>query len=308
MTKNANSDAVLRRLHGRTVYEEAPLTIRLVFALFSFILPGLGQALQHRSMKALDFLLIHGASMLFATIFAIQLHLGIWTLLIMAGILLIPAVWSCIDAFMDKVSPGDADTVVRNVFLYIFFYLITLGPYHFINYTVGFKVYVVPTYSNYLEPALLPGDAVVFDRDAYGLRTPGMEMHPDSVHIGDIVYCTLPNRRALSADTRIYWVLAGPGDTLISDEGTIKVNGKVIDIPKPDENSSSASFGPRIVPNNQVFLGDNRKQLFPVYIRKIDGRAMNILWSIEDNGKPRWERFAIPVDQRNIFLNNDISH
>jgi len=250
-------------------------------------------------MKAFDFLLIYGACVLVSTIFVIQLPLGIWVPIILIALVLFPSIWSGINAFLDKSVMGDADTFVRSIFIYIFFYLLILGPFHFIYHTVGFKVYRLPPQANHLEPLLLPGDAVIFDRDAYGLRTPGVEMNYDSVHVGDIVYHKSEHRPESKPDTAdiitVHYVLASPQDTLMARNGVVTVNGKPVELPSKYPYLGRDDFGPIIVPRRELFVVDNDWDFFPIYLKNVVGRASGILWSRRYDGKWRTERFGMPI-------------
>lgn len=233
--------------------------------------------------------------MLISRVFIIQTSLGIWTPILMFTILLLPSLLSVILALRCKKLPGDADTVVRNIFLYIFLYLIAIGPFHLLNATFGFKVYRFPVEDIHMEPLLLNGDAVIVHRGAYGIKNIGPS-RADSVKVGDIVYHD-PVPENIGGDNYfVHMVLAAPLDTLRAIEGSIYVNSIEINMPENHKYNGPENFGPVVVPKSQVFLVDNRGVFFPFYIDDIHGQVIGVLWSRTSRGSFRWYRFGRSID------------
>ncbi len=264
---------------------------RLICALLSGVLPGFGQAIQRRNLRAFDFLVLYGTCTLVALLYVIQFGWGIWTPITMILLIVIPSTFSFLDAFFDRSSPGDSDTVVRSIIFFVFLYIVTLGPLHFINYIVGFKVYRLPKSALQIEPYLQPGDAVIFDRDAYGIRS--LPMQSDSVHPGDIVFHKLKHNGLTHGKHHVHLVLASPLDTIVSKNNVITVNGRRIIYPTPVEYRGERDFGPVIVPKDELFVIDNTWDFFPIYLKDVTGRAIGVLWSQEYGGDFRMDRFGM---------------
>lgn len=281
--------------------QKAGFGARIICALLSFLLPGLGQAVQQRFLRAFDFLILYGASVVIALLFVIQMHKGIYTPIVMIGIVLIPSLLAFFDALFNESHPGDADTIVRSFFLFLCFYLITIGPFHFINKTVGFKVFRLSQASTQLEPFLLPGDAVIFDRDAYGMRTPGAKMSGHLVEVGDIVYHESNVKDLTHEEHFAHIVLAAPGDTLVSRNGVITVNSIPLEIPKSGKFSGEINFGPIVVPRDELFVIDNTLNYFPIFLNTVVGKAIGILWSKDAAGDYRRDRFGMEFDHIEIL-------
>jgi len=280
----------------KKVRYHAPLSYRIIFALLSIPFPGLGQALQKRGMRAFDFVLLSGASLLLSRLFIIQKNWGIWTPVLMLFVLAIPSVLSAISAFRDKRLPGDADSVVRSIFLYVFFYLIAIGPFYLINHTFGFKVYRFTSEDVHMEPLFFDGDATVIHRGAYGFKTFGTT-RADSVKIGDVVFHQPVPENMGGDNFPVHMVLAAPMDTLRSRDGIIYVNSIAMKMPEEQKYHGPQNFGPVIVPKTQVFLTDNRGVFFPFYIDNIHGKVTGVLWSRTTKGRFRWDRFGSSIDE-----------
>ena len=275
--------------------DHASIFVRLILALLSFLLPGLGQSLQRRHLEAFNMVLLHGAGLLIGKTLAIQWHLGVMTPIVMWLIILLPSIIAAIGAFRSKNHPGDADTVVRNFFLYAFFYLIAIGPFYLINNNFGYKVYRFSSHDIHMEPLGLPGDAVIFYRGAYKTDTFGPRKI-DSIKIGDFVYHKAVPEEIGGDNFPVHMILAAPGDTLRAVDGKIMVNSMLLKTNSETQYSGLSNFGPVVVPKTQVFLVDNRGVFFPFYIENIQGKEIGILWSKDNRGRFRWDRFGMPIE------------
>lgn len=207
-----------------------------------------------------------------------------------------PSIVSSVEAYLNKRHPGDADTITRHIFFYILLYLITIGPFHLLNRVYGYKVYQIPQKNKHLEPIILPGDMVVFDRSAYGL----VNAHPELISVGDLIF-----HKKIAGDfmtnTNVHWVLASPGDTLMAQNSVITINNRPLKIPIKTPYSGNPNFGPIIVPEGQIFVVDNSWQMFPLYVKSIVGKATMVLWSRKHGVAFRTERFGKSIDHVSIL-------
>lgn len=284
---------------------ESNFFIRLICAILSLFIPGLGQALQQRYLRAFDLLILYGACLVGAFIFSLQLFKGPVLPIMMLTLFAVPSIVAFFDALFDKSHPGDADTIVRSIFLFIFFYILTIGPFHFLYNVVGFKIHRLPEDATQLEPIFYPGDVIVFDLDAYGIRTPGINLSGDKVNVGDIVYHKSKIKNVDGKAKEVHMVLAAPGDTLVSSNGMIMVNGQRAKMPLISRFSSKSDFGPIVVPKDELFLVDNTQEFFPVYLNSVIGKAFIILYSKEYDGDYRLDRFGKPLQKVDILFPRD---
>ncbi len=189
--------------------------------------------------------------------------------------------------------------------------------------------YKVPTSS--MSPNLLPGDFIFSYRLPYGVKIPltQYKFAISAPERGEVVVFTYPEQPKISYVKR---VIGLPGDRIQITNGRLQVNGenlKYKDLPNSQNMSSDlfkvveeiapegsrkllfeisgkeTSFGPLIVPPNEVFLlGDNRdtsddsRYWGTVPIERIEGRVIFIWLSLDwqnkvwDNRFPgvRWNR------------------
>jgi signal peptidase I len=99
--------------------------------------------------------------------------------------------------------------------------------------------YVVPTGS--MEPALMPGDRVVVDKRAYGLRVPFTVVHltaGDAPARGDVVVFDAPD----DGTRLIKRIVAVGGDLLEVRDGHVMVNGVPADATFRGFRSDAASM------------------------------------------------------------------
>jgi len=90
--------------------------------------------------------------------------------------------------------------------------------------------------SGAMEPTFTPGEWVLVDCDAYGVRVPFTDHYPSSQLIperGDLVVFTLPPTNR----TRVRRVVGLPGDSLSVRDGILRLDGDAIEITTGDTTS-----------------------------------------------------------------------
>ena len=117
--------------------------------------------------------------------------------------------------------------------------------------------YVVPTGS--MTPTLVPGDRVLVDKTAYGLRVPftGLQVAPgDLPRRGDVVIFDSPE----DGTRLIKRVAALPGDEIAMHSGRLMVNGHVDGrAPLDLRHGGGPNIEPQLVPEGHLLvLGDSR--------------------------------------------------
>ncbi|MGA2888354.1 MAG: signal peptidase I [Terracidiphilus sp.] len=113
-----------------------------------------------------------------------------------------------------------------------------------------------------------------------------------AIERGDVVVFHYPRDPSKSYIKRI---IAGPGDRLRIDHGTVWVNGKrQIEIYVPDEYRDSRSYAEIVVPEDMYFMmGDHRsissdsRDFGPVERSLIYGKAVFVYWPARDAGVVR---------------------
>lgn len=202
--------------------------------------------------------------------------------------------------------------------------------------TFVFTGYKVPTSS--MAPTLLPGDFIFAYRLPFGIKVPLTEkkFFVASPERGEVVVFTYKDQPKVNYVKRVIGV---SGDRIQIENGELSVNGQKLiyeslpsdlsqqvlqELPNPDffkavteravegarvllfqQQRKRASFGPIVVPPNEVFLlGDNRdasddsRYWGTVPIERIEGQVMFIWLSLNwqkkiwDNRIPtvRWDR------------------
>jgi signal peptidase I len=164
--------------------------------------------------------------------------------------------------------------------------------------------YVVPSGS--MEFALVPGDHVLVNKAAYGLRVPFTKhvfSSRDEPHAGDVVIFDSP-----VSDVRlIKRVVAVGGDHVVLHDGKLRVNGREL---SPSPFSEVENIGEKpvhlnlddgggpdidglIVPEGHVLvLGDHRgnsrdgRYFGTVPVSELYGRAVGVFW--RDRDGPGW--------------------
>lgn len=167
--------------------------------------------------------------------------------------------------------------------------------------TFFIQAYKIPTGS--MIPTLLPGDHIILNRLAYGLRIPyyGYIIRWGKIKRGDVVVFVFPQDRSKDFIKR---VIGLEGEIVEIRNKKIYINGRKIRdkwglfsdnniIPSRD------NWGPKKVPKGHVFvLGDNRDESNDsrfwgfVPIEDIKGKAFIIYFSMDyDTKKIRFNRF-----------------
>ena len=123
--------------------------------------------------------------------------------------------------------------------------------------------------SSSMAPALRPGDYIFVTR--YLTDEPAR---------GDVVVFRNPAGEGLTVKR----VIALPGDVIDTENGSLRVSGKVLT--EPYSAGSAGAISPQVVPSGHLFvMGDNRadshdsRHWGPLPARLVVGRARIILWS-----------------------------
>jgi signal peptidase I len=284
-------------------------------ALFSFLVPGLGQLYAGRIRRALIAALLSLAAELLAIPLVMMLHGGIQLLL-----------FALIVIFLHIIIPWDAyrlareatpQFVLRNYnrwYVYTSLLLISAlivrpAILRFTKAHVA-RAYHVPSTS--MQPGLLAGDFVL------------SRIRRGPTHRGEIVVY-------MSADgTYLKRIVGIPGDTLSMNHGALSVNGRAIEEPYTIESDTSIApaedfswqrkhlvsgidslsyhptpnaWGPIVVPSSQYFvLGDHRSQSKDSrYDGFVDERAIiaeptTVYFSRDPESKTiRWRRIGMAI-------------
>jgi signal peptidase I len=179
--------------------------------------------------------------------------------------------------------------------------------------------YRVPTAS--MAPTLLPGDFIFSYRLPYGIKVPltSFKIAISSAKKGEVVVFTFPEQPRVNYVKR---VIGLPGDRIEIKDGVLYVNGEQLEYKEKDGPSlenlpgsdsfqmyeekspegirdiilkkqvSKKSFGPLVVPPNEVFLlGDNRdasddsRYWGTVPLDRVEGKVLLIWLSLDWNKK-----------------------
>lgn len=166
--------------------------------------------------------------------------------------------------------------------------------------------YTVPTGS--MEPALLPGDRVVVDMSAYGVRVPFTQLTllpRDQPRRGDVVVLASP----VDGTRLIKRVVAVGGDRVSVAGGRLSINGRVLaSATEPDvevfggrrvalnlDQGGGPDLADLAIPRGQVLLmGDHRgasldgRSFGLVPAQSVYARALGVYWRQGEG--PVWER------------------
>ena len=154
--------------------------------------------------------------------------------------------------------------------------------------------YVVPSGS--MIPALEPGDRVVVDMRAYGLRVPLTQTpmtFPAHPHPGDVVLFFSPE----NGTRLIKRVVAVQGDVVLVRNGQLIINGTPAQIEQGVErigdervvldlsSGPGPDFGPTVVPHGKLLMvGDNRgnsldgREFGFIDQSAVYGKAVRVYW------------------------------
>jgi signal peptidase I len=134
--------------------------------------------------------------------------------------------------------------------------------------------------SDSMVPTLLNGDRVLVNKLSYDLH---------DINRGDVVVFNRPDGLPASPgepEDLIKRVIGLPGDELVTRDGDVYVNGRLLTEPYLPEGTTSAGIDePFVVPDGEVFvMGDNRQnssdsRVFgPVPADSVVGRAFVVMW------------------------------
>ena len=163
--------------------------------------------------------------------------------------------------------------------------------------------------SGSMIPTLQIGDHILVNKLSYGLRIPFWERYLvgfQKVQRDDVIVFIFPEDRSKDFIKRVIGVA---GDSVEVREKKIYINGKQVDDPhahfEGDDPqtpglSSRDGYGPRVVPENHIFvMGDNRDRSYDsrfwgyVSLEDVRGKAFLIYWSWDGSDRwVRWERLG----------------
>ena len=142
------------------------------------------------------------------------------------------------------------------------------------------QAFYIPSSS--MEPTLEVGDRVLVNKLSYDLH---------DVNRGDLVVFERPDGSAGDIKDLIKRVIGLPGETVEIRDGSVLIDGRVLDEPYLADDEVLVEFAPVQVPEDQVFvMGDNRddsrdSRVFgPITIDSIVGRAFVRVWPLTNLG------------------------
>ena len=142
------------------------------------------------------------------------------------------------------------------------------------------QAFYIPSSS--MVPTLEVGDRVLVNKLSYDLH---------DVNRGDLVVFERPDDAVGEIKDLIKRVIGLPGETVEIRDGTVIVDGHVLDEPYLAADEVLADFAPTAVPENHVFvMGDNRddsrdSRVFgPISTDSIVGRAFLRVWPLGSFG------------------------
>ena len=142
------------------------------------------------------------------------------------------------------------------------------------------QAFYIPSSS--MEPTLEVGDRVLVNKLSYDLH---------DVNRGDLVVFERPDGSAGDIKDLIKRVIGLPGETVEIRDGSVLIDGRVLDEPYLADDEVLVEFAPVQVPEDQVFvMGDNRddsrdSRVFgPIAIDSIVGRAFVRVWPLTNLG------------------------
>jgi signal peptidase I len=162
-----------------------------------------------------------------------------------------------------------------------------------------------------MQPTLTPGDHILTNKLAYGLRVPfgsGYATRWRSPRAGDVVVFVYPRDRTKLFVKR---VVAVAGDVVEVRAKQLFVNDRPLSDPwahfadTRDDwmHAKRDNLEPSTVPAEHVFvMGDNRDRSYDsrfwgtVRVEDVLGRAAVVYWSADDEGY-HWERIGMRLDE-----------
>lgn len=254
---------------------------RWLAALFSLILPGLGQFYAGRAVRGVVILV---GMCVFGYLSVRMIADCSWAPynlilpVVLSGVLIILVI---IDAF--RMSGAKAPSNWRRAYnrWYVCLAIIVLwflvSPSDLQDF-VGYRSYTVPTGT--MEDAILLEDIVLADLDAYDDEGPS---------VNDIVLFLWPGDEKTNYIKRC---VAGPGDLVDIRQKQVYVNGEPAELPATVKHIDDRivegrdNFGPFKVPDDCYFMmGDNADDSYdsrywgPVEKSLLIGKAVRVIWS-----------------------------
>ena len=163
------------------------------------------------------------------------------------------AIWAWVIELSETVLPAIVIAVLINLFL----------------------AQATRVYGHSMEPNLHTDQRLVVEKLSYRLHTPRRT---------DVVVLHIPDH---SKELLIKRVIALPGETIQIKDGSVYIDGEVLDEPYLNV-ETRGSYGPLTIPPDCVFvMGDNRgasndsRSFGPVPIQQVVGRAWVSYWPIE---------------------------
>ncbi len=134
--------------------------------------------------------------------------------------------------------------------------------------------------SDSMVPTLMDGDRVLVNKLSYDVH---------DINRGDVVVFSRPEGLPATSsepEDLIKRVIGLPGDELMTTEGELYVNGRLLEEPYlPDGTVNLGLEQPITVPDDEIFvMGDNRenssdgRQFGPVPVDSVVGRAFMVMW------------------------------
>ena len=284
-------------------------------ALFSFLLPGLGQLYAGRIRRALIAALLMLAAELLAIPVVMMLHGGIQLLL-----------FALIGIFLNIIIPWDAYRLAREA-------TPQFVPRNYNRWYVYTSLWLISALV--VRPAIF---RFTITHIARAYRLPSTSMQPGLL-VGDFVLARIrsgPTQRGeivayrFADETLLKRIVGIPGDTLSMTHGTLSVNGRAIEEPYTLESDTSIAeaddfswqrkylasgvdslsyhptintWGPIIVPSRRYFvLGDHRSQSEDsryqgfVAERAIIAEPTTVYFSRDPKSKTiRWRRIGMAI-------------
>jgi signal peptidase I len=245
--------------------------------ILSLLQPGLGQLYNSQVRKAFIFLAVLPALIVVASVTGLIYTFRGFVFWLSASLIFQVAV--VVDAGIGgfrrqqapSSRPGRLASAVFVVLVVINLSLAVTGVYP--NRLLGFRAYVMRSAS--MSPALLSGDRIVADMNAYAHTTPRR---------GDVIVFAPPGQFGVLYTKR---VAAVAGDTIQVTSDAVEVNGKI----DPHAVISAVGaqtglFGPMLVPVNSVFvLGDDvnlsydSRYFGSVPVKSVRGKLLFVYWS-----------------------------
>jgi signal peptidase I len=234
-------------------------------ALLSFVNPGIGQLYNGTVGKALALLVgVTAVNLLVLWLMAL-LPVPPWNVPLFLGWWLLVHTVVAVHAAREARRLGDAPRTWHSRWYSL---VIAWAVWSFVfvpGIVSAFRTACVQTFqvpTGAMDPTIAPGDYILANKAAYGVRLPLMSsVHGESVPArGDVIIFLFPEDRERMFIKR---VIGLPGEEVEVREKTVYVDGRALAEPYArfgaEHGSSRYGFGPERVPPDSLFvLGDNR--------------------------------------------------